>query len=53
MVAPDIIDIYQEPLEQDFPDDGQLIAEIRTTVLHELAHYFGIDDDRLDELGLG
>jgi predicted Zn-dependent protease with MMP-like domain len=53
LVAPDIIHIYQEPLEEDFPDDTQLIAEIRTTVLHELAHFFGIDDDRLDELGLG
>ncbi len=52
MVLPDIIHIYQEPLEEDFPDDAELIAEIRTTVLHELAHFFGIDDDRLEELGL-
>jgi predicted Zn-dependent protease with MMP-like domain len=53
MVAPDVIDIYQEPLEEDFPDERELIAEIRATVLHELGHFFGIDDDRLDELGLG
>ncbi len=53
MVAPDVIDIYQEALEEDFPDEAELIEEIRTTVLHELAHFFGIDDDRLDELGLG
>jgi predicted Zn-dependent protease with MMP-like domain len=53
LVAPDVIDIYQEPLEQDFEDDETLVAEIRATVLHELGHYFGIDDDRLDELGLG
>jgi predicted Zn-dependent protease with MMP-like domain len=53
MVLPDIIDIYQEPLEEDFPDERDLIEEIRTTVLHEIAHFFGIDDDRLDELGLG
>lgn len=53
MVAPDVIDIYQQPLEEDFPDERELVSEIRTTVLHELAHYFGIDDDRLDELGLG
>ena len=53
LVAPDVIDIYQEPLEDDFPDEAELIAEIRTTVLHELAHFFGIDDDRLEELGLG
>ena len=53
MVVPDVIDIYQEPLEEDFPDDAELVREIRTTVLHELAHFFGIDDDRLDELGIG
>ena len=53
MVAPDVIDIYQEPLEEDFRDERELVEEIRTTVLHELAHFFGIDDDRLDELGLG
>jgi predicted Zn-dependent protease with MMP-like domain len=52
MVAPDVIDIYQEPLEEDFPDEADLIDEIRITVLHELAHFFGIDDDRLEELGL-
>ncbi len=53
MVAPDVIDIYQEPLEEDFPEEPELIAEIRATVLHELGHFFGIDDERLDELGLG
>jgi predicted Zn-dependent protease with MMP-like domain len=52
LVAPDVIDIYQEPLEEDFPDDAELVEEIRITVLHELAHYFGIDDERLEELGL-
>jgi predicted Zn-dependent protease with MMP-like domain len=53
LVPPDIINIYQEPLEEDFPDEAELIREIRTTVLHEVAHFFGIDDDRLDELGRG
>jgi len=53
MVPPDIIHIYQEPLEEDFRDEGELVEEIRTTVLHEIAHFFGIDDDRLDELGRG
>ena len=52
LVAPDVIDIYQEPLEEDFPDEGELLREIRVTVLHELAHFFGIDDDRLEVLGL-
>ena len=48
---PDKISIYRLPLVEDFPDPGELREEIRITVLHELAHYFGIDEDRLDELG--
>lgn len=48
---PDRISIYQLPLEEDFPDSDELVDEIRITVLHELAHYFGIDEDRLAELG--
>jgi predicted Zn-dependent protease with MMP-like domain len=47
------IAIYKRPLEEDFPDPQELEDEIRITVLHELAHYFGIDEDRLDELGYG
>jgi predicted Zn-dependent protease with MMP-like domain len=35
------------------PDPEVLEREIRVTVLHELAHYFGIDEDRLEELGYG
>jgi predicted Zn-dependent protease with MMP-like domain len=45
------VTIYRLPLENDFPDADELEREIRITVLHELAHYFGIDEDRLDELG--
>ena len=47
------ITIYRLPLEESFPDPDELEEEIRITVLHELAHYFGIDEDRLDELGYG
>ena len=50
---PDVIHIYQEPLEEDFEDERELQEEIRVTVLHELGHFFGIDDDRLDEMGMG
>ena len=50
---PDRIAIYQLPLEESFPDADELRREIRITVLHELAHYFGIDEDRLAELGYG
>jgi predicted Zn-dependent protease with MMP-like domain len=46
------ISIYRRPLVEDFGDDpAALEREIRITVLHELAHYFGIDEDRLDDLG--
>jgi predicted Zn-dependent protease with MMP-like domain len=48
---PDKISIYRLPLEDEFEDPAELEAEIRITVLHELAHYFGIDEDRLAELG--
>lgn len=48
---PDKITIFRRPLAESFPDPRELEEEIRITVLHELAHYFGIDEDRLDELG--
>ena len=48
---PDRIAIYRVPLEESFPDPAELEEEIRITVLHELAHYFGIEEDRLEELG--
>ena len=48
------VTVYRLPLEEDFGDDPDLLErEIRITVLHELAHYFGIDERRLDELGYG
>jgi predicted Zn-dependent protease with MMP-like domain len=43
--------IYRRPLEEAFPDPEELQQQIRITVLHELAHYFGIDEERIDELG--
>ena len=48
---PDRIAIYRLPLGESFSDPDELEEEIRVTVLHELAHYFGIDEDRLEELG--
>ena len=50
-MPPDTISIYRIPLEESFPDPAELREEIRITVLHELAHYFGLDEDRLAELG--
>jgi predicted Zn-dependent protease with MMP-like domain len=48
---PDKITIFRRPLVESFPDPDELEQEIRITVLHELAHYFGIDEGRLEELG--
>ena len=48
------VTIYQRPLEAHFGHDPELLEhEIRVTVLHELAHYFGIDEARVAELGYG
>lgn len=51
--VPNRITLFRLPLEADFPDPLELEAEVRRTVVHELAHHLGIDDDRLDELGAG
>jgi predicted Zn-dependent protease with MMP-like domain len=51
--SPNRITLFRMPLEEDFPVASELEAEVRMTVLHELAHHLGIDDDRLDELGAG
>ena len=48
---PDRISIYRLPLEDEFADPDELEREIRITVLHELAHYFGFDEDKIAELG--
>jgi predicted Zn-dependent protease with MMP-like domain len=50
---PDVIYIFRQPhLDLGVPDD-ELREEIAKTLIHEIAHYFGIGDDRLDELGWG
>ena len=51
-VLPDKIAVYRLPLEEEFGHDPELLEdEIRITVVHEVAHHFGIDDERLAELG--
>ena len=52
MVLPDRVNIFQRPIEAISSDKDSLVKEIRDTVLHEIAHHFGIDDDRLEELGI-
>jgi predicted Zn-dependent protease with MMP-like domain len=51
-ILPDKITIFKGPLERDFRRT-ELEEQIRITVVHEVAHHFGIDEDRLEELGWG
>ncbi|SPM33912.1 Predicted Zn-dependent protease, minimal metalloprotease (MMP)-like domain [Mycobacterium rhizamassiliense] len=48
---PDAITIYRDALLDVCDTDDELVEEVAVTVIHEIAHHFGIDDDRLDELG--
>ncbi|MGE5247197.1 MAG: metallopeptidase family protein [Verrucomicrobiota bacterium] len=50
---PDKISLYRGPLEEDFPDPRELSREIRVTLLHEIGHYFGMDEEALSRLGYG
>ena len=52
LVLPDKITIFQEPLERDFPGEAELVEEVRKTVLHEIAHHFGLSDEELAEMGM-
>lgn len=53
LVAPDIISIFRGPILRVCPpgDADAIRAQVRRTVLHEIAHHFGISDERLHELG--
>ena len=54
MAFPDRISIYQKPIEaMTGPDEERIREQVRRTVIHEIAHYYGISDERLDELGWG
>ncbi len=48
---PPRVTIFRRPLLEAFSDPEELEAQIRITVLHELAHHFGMGEERLDELG--
>jgi predicted Zn-dependent protease with MMP-like domain len=48
---PDTITIYREALLDACESDDDVVEEVAITVIHEIAHHFGIDDDRLEELG--
>jgi predicted Zn-dependent protease with MMP-like domain len=50
---PDTITIYRDALLEVCDTEEEVVDEVAVTVIHEIAHYFGIDDDRLHELGWG
>ena len=51
LVLPDKISIYQQPIERMCRTPEAIRAQVGRTVMHELAHHFGLDDDRLREIG--
>ena len=53
MQLPDRITIFRRPTLEMCSSADEVVAEVRITVVHEIAHHFGIDDERLDELGYG
>jgi predicted Zn-dependent protease with MMP-like domain len=52
-MLPDTITIYRLPILRQCHSREDVIDQVRITVVHEVAHHFGISDDRLDELGYG
>ncbi|MFI6505677.1 metallopeptidase family protein [Nonomuraea typhae] len=50
-VLPDRIEIYRNPICQICETEDDVVEEVQITVVHEIAHHFGIDDARLHELG--
>ena len=51
MAVPDRITIFRNPILAMCSGEDEVVREVRITVVHEIAHHFGIDDDRLHELG--
>ena len=52
-VMPDVIYVFQEDIELASEGEQDLVDQVRTTVLHEIGHHFGLDENELDELGYG
>lgn len=53
MRLPDRITIFKRAIERDCKTRADMVKCIQETVLHEIGHYFGMDDDQLDEFGIG
>ncbi|MBI2219091.1 MAG: metallopeptidase family protein [Candidatus Rokubacteria bacterium] len=49
-VLPDTVTIYQGPIEEDCTSREEMAELVRETVMHELGHYFGLDDEQLEEI---
>jgi len=52
-VLPDTIHIYQGPIEEDCEDAEEMAELVRDTVIHEIGHYFGLDDDTMEGIEQG
>jgi len=50
MVLPDKITLFQEAIEEICSGDDEVIKQVRDTVIHEIAHHFGIDDERIQDM---
>lgn len=53
MLLPDRITIFRGPLLDWAESEDEVVDEVRVTVLHEIGHFFGLDEERLEELGYG
>ena len=53
MVPPDVIIIFQGPIQEACGTPEELVRQVQETVVHEVAHHFGISDAQLDEWGVG
>jgi predicted Zn-dependent protease with MMP-like domain len=49
-VLPDVVTIYQGPIEEDAADEEEMAEIVRETVVHEIGHYFGLDDETLHRI---
>ena len=49
-VLPDTVTIYQGPIEEDCADEAEMAQVVRETVMHEIGHYFGLDDETMHRI---
>jgi predicted Zn-dependent protease with MMP-like domain len=52
-VLPDTVTIYQGPIEEDCADEAEMADLVRETVIHEIGHYFGLDDETMERIENG